>query len=381
MNNIQVLQPAYRVDECMEAIRECLEIGWTGLGFKTVEFEEAWKEYTSLPHAHFLNSATAGLHLALNIFKNEYGWEENKAEVITTPLTFVSTNHAIMYERLVPVFADIHPLTMCLDPESVEACITPNTRAVMYVGVAGRVGHLEEIRRICKKHGLKLILDAAHMAGTKINDIHVGPEADVAVFSFQAVKNLPTADAGMICFQDAEFDARTRKLSWLGIDKDTYTRSAGSGSYKWKYDVPNVGFKYHSNSIMAAIGLVQLKYLDADNNHRRMLADKYNKLLYPDFDGPRDVHNEGRLPSCHLYQIIIEDRDEVLLRMNQQGVCPGVHYIDNTQYGMYSRRYQHNDCAVAKLHAEKLMTLPLHVNMSMDDVERVVQVLRSAVNG
>ena len=119
---IQVLQPSYYTEECLEAIRECLEIGWTGLGFKTVEFEEEWIRYTNLPYAHFLNSATAGLHLAIKILKDYHGWHEGD-EVITTPLTFVSTNHAIMYERLTPVFADVDPQTMCLSPESIEKCI------------------------------------------------------------------------------------------------------------------------------------------------------------------------------------------------------------------------------------------------------------------
>jgi len=104
VNNIQVLKPSYRVEECLEAIRECLECGWTGLGFKTTQFEEAWKTYTGLPHAHFLNSATAGLHLAVKIFKDAYGWEEGD-EIITTPLTFVSTNHEYLLQLLLIVRA------------------------------------------------------------------------------------------------------------------------------------------------------------------------------------------------------------------------------------------------------------------------------------
>ena len=215
---IQVLKPAYRKEEILKEIAECLDKGWTGLGFKTTEFEEKWKEFTGLPHAHMVNSGTAGLHLALAIFKQFYGWSEGD-EIITTPLTFVSTNHAILYERLDPVFADVDPETLCLSPESVLDRITDRTRAVIYVGVGGRVGHLEQISKICKQRGIKLILDAAHMAGTRLWKKHVGLESDVSVFSFQSVKNLPTADAGMICFRDGELDARARKMSWLGIDK------------------------------------------------------------------------------------------------------------------------------------------------------------------
>ena len=116
---IQMLQPSFRIDECLHGIRECLEKGWTGLGFKTVEFENAWRTYTELPHVYFLSSNTVGLHLALHILKTRLGWADDD-EVITTPLTFVSTNHAILYSHLRPVFADIDDF-LCLDPSSVAA--------------------------------------------------------------------------------------------------------------------------------------------------------------------------------------------------------------------------------------------------------------------
>ncbi|MEE8114111.1 MAG: DegT/DnrJ/EryC1/StrS aminotransferase family protein [Nitrososphaerales archaeon] len=391
MNNIQVLKPYYRVDECLEAIRECLECGWTGPGFKTIEFEEAWKKYTRLPHAHFLNSATAGLHLAVKIFKDSYGWQDSD-EIITTPLTFVSTNHAILYERLFPVFADVNPDTLCLSPASIEERITTRTKAVMYVGVGGNPGQLDEVRTLCKKRGLKLILDAAHMAGTKfviphppnkgLSLRHVGSEADVTVFSFQAVKNLPTADGGMICFQDAEFDAKARKLSWLGIDKDTYLRSNQQGAYKWKYDVPEVGFKYHGNSIMAALGLVALKYLDEDNLRRNELFDIYRSRLTVDLGiSPVDVigQHTHHIMSRHLAQVVVhENRDKVLEKLNTQGIYPGVHYIDNTHYRMY--RYGMNTCPVAHAMSKKLLTLPLHVGMTNKDAEYVAETLKDIVH-
>jgi len=376
---IQVLKPKYRVDECLEAMRECLECGWTGLGFKTVEFEKAWMEYTKLPHAHFVNSATAGLHLAVKILKDAHGWQEGD-EIITTPLTFVSTNHAILYERLFPVFADVNPDTLCLDPASIEARITTRTRAVMYVGVGGNPGQLEEVRALCKKKGLKLILDAAHMAGTKVRDRHVGHEADVTVFSFQAVKNLPTADSGMICFQDAEFDAKARKLSWLGIDKDTFIRSSMQGDYKWKYDVPEVGFKYHGNSLMASLGLVALKYLDEDNNRRRQIAHRYSQKLK--LNGVkihnRSFANDGIEQSGHLFQISIPNRDKVLVELNNYGVYPGVHYVDNTHYRMY--RHAMDTCPVAHKLSDELLTLPIHVGITDDDVDRVVDMLKIAID-
>ena len=198
MERIQLFVPTYHVEECLDAIRECLEIGWTGLGFKTVHFEDEWVKYTGLPHAHFLNSNTSGLHLALKLFKEERKWADGD-EVITTPITFVSSNHVILHENLLPVFADIDS-TLCLDPLSIEQNITERTRAVIYVGMGGNPGRLEEVMAICKKYGLILVLDAAHMSGSKINGNHAGQGIDCVVYSFQAVKNLPTADAGMICF-------------------------------------------------------------------------------------------------------------------------------------------------------------------------------------
>ncbi len=369
MNNIQVLKPHYRVEECLKEIEICLRQGWTGLGGKTLLFEEAWKTYTELPNAHFVSSATAGLHLATNILKSFYGWNDGD-EVITTSLTFVSTNHAILYEGLKPVFADVDSNYLCLDPLDVEKKITPRTRAVMYVGLGGRYGQLQEISDLCHKRGLKLILDAAHMAGTKRWSKHVGGEADVTVFSFQSVKNLPTADGGMICFKDPELDARARKMSWLGIDKDTYSRSQQDGTYKWKYDVPYVGFKYHGNSIMAAIGLVQLKHLDRDNMHRRFIAEKYNKLIdSPNLWTPTDV--TGAQGSQHIYQIVVERRDHVLNELNKRDIYPGVHYIDNTNYPMY--RYGFDDSRLSQMMSDKLLSLPIHLEMTDDDVNRVAE--------
>lgn len=362
---IQLFVPTFRVDECLSEIRECLEKGWTGLGFKTVAFEQAWCEYTGLPHSHFLNSATVGLHLAVKILKNEFGWSDGD-EVISTPLTFVSSNHAIAYENLHVTFADVDEY-LCLDPEDVERKITPKTRAILFVGLGGNTGRWEEIVGIAKKYKLKLILDAAHMAGTRLNGEIPGKEADVVVYSFQAVKNLPTADSGMVCFKDAALDEKARKLCWLGINKDTFARTSGKGAYKWKYDVEDVGFKYHGNSIMAAIGLVQLKYLDQDNAYRRQLASWYDAFFqnYKDKVKPIPVS-----PSCessrHLYVIQVARRDELLMALNECEIYPGVHYRDNTEYRMYN--YDVNSCPNARQMSESILSLPMHLRLNYADL-------------
>jgi dTDP-4-amino-4,6-dideoxygalactose transaminase len=267
---IHLFSPHYRVEGCVDEVRECLTEGWTGWGAKCIEMEQAWRDYSGFRYAHFLNSATAGLHLAMKIFKKADGWRDGD-EVITTPLTFPSTNHAVLYENLKPVFADVDEF-LCLDPKSVLERISPRTRAVAFVGLGGNTGRYQEVRRICGDHGLRLIVDAAHMAGTREGGRHAGLDADASVFSFHAVKNLPTADSGMVCFQDEKFDLEARRWSWLGIDKDTYARTREDGSYSWIYEVDRTGYKYQGNSIMAALGLVGVRYLEVDNETRRQIA-------------------------------------------------------------------------------------------------------------
>jgi dTDP-4-amino-4,6-dideoxygalactose transaminase len=368
--DIHLFVPHYRSEECLAEMKECLDQGWTGLGFKTLTFEQRWCEFTELPSAHFLASATAGLHLAVRLLKEKYGWQDGD-EVITTPLTFVSTNHAILYENLRPVFADVDEY-LCIDPASLQRMISKRTKAVMFVGLGGNIGRLPAISALCEEHGLRLILDAAHMAGTRISGKHVGKEADVTVFSFHSVKNLPTADGGMICFKAAELDQAVRQWTWLGINKDTYQRTIADTAYKWRYDVEHVGFKYHGNSIMAALGIVALKYLDVDNAYRRQIASWYDALL------DQSVERVAVAPSCessrHLYQILSDDRDQLLLALNNQHIYPGVHYTDNTSYTMYEEAK--GSCPKAANASARVLSLPMHLKLTHEDTIRVA----SAVN-
>jgi dTDP-4-amino-4,6-dideoxygalactose transaminase len=367
---IHLFVPKFRTDECLAEIRECLDKGWTGLGFKTVEFEKAWCTYTGLPSAHFLSSATAGLHLALHILKTRHGWRDGD-EIITTPLSFVSTNHAILYCNLKPVFAEVDQY-LCLDPDDVERRLTARTRAVMFVGIGGNAGQYRRIVELCRARGLRLILDAAHMSGTRVDGRHVGHDADCAVFSFQAVKNLPTADSGMICFPEPEDDARARKLTWLGINKDTYTRTSMPGPYKWMYDVEEVGFKYHGNSIMAAIGLVQLRYLDEDNAYRRQLAAWYGEQLGDGKSCGLIPVSPGCESSRHLFQVLVKNRVELISALHAHDIYPGVHYRDNTEYGMYAPA----SCPGTRRVSSQVLSLPMHLRLQRSDVVKVAEVVR-----
>ena len=370
---IQLFVPTFDVEACLAEVRECLEKGWTGMGYKTVEFEERWKEYTGLKNAHFLASATVGLNLAFQLMKEQYGWHDGD-EVITTPLTFISSNHAITLAGLKPVFADIDD-TLCLDPESVEGLLTERTRAVLFVGLGGNTGQYQRMVSVCEEHDLKLVLDAAHMAGTRLHGAIPGKEAEVIVYSFQAVKNLPTADSGMICFKNNEFDKIARKMTWLGINKDTYSRTNEKGNYKWRYDVEYIGYKYHGNSIMAAIGVAQLRNLDRDNAYRRQIVKWYEEGFAPYCETNKEKIRLVDKPSgCesahHLFQIIVDDRDGLLEHLNQNEIYPGVHYIANTDYRMYA--YAKGTCPKAEYISEHVLSLPLHIRLDFNDVQLVI---------
>lgn len=376
---IQLFEPLYRTEECLAALREVLNSGWVAPGAVTQAFEAEWKAYTGLPQAHFVSSATAGLHLALEVLKRRWRPLQfqsppgpvpiSEAEVITTPLTFVSTNHAILYAGLKPVFADVDS-SLCLDPEAVARAVTPRTRAVLFVGLGGNPGRLTEMERFCLENQLDLILDAAHMAGTRLGARgHAGAGCAATVFSFQTVKNLPTGDGGMVCFDQYADDQLGRKLSWMGIDKDTFARQTPEANYKWQYDVPQLGYKYAGNAIAAAIGRVGLRYLDRDNAYRRQLAAWYDKLL------PSSV---GRIPmacdepSRHLYQILHARRDELLDGLQAARIHAGVHYRYNGDYPMYADQ---PDCPRARQAAQHLLSLPLHLKLTRAEVTRICEVI------
>ena len=384
MKRINVFVPKFRKKEILKNIEECLDKGWTGMGFKTVEIENQWKEYTEFPNAHFLNSNTVGLHLAVKILKHANKWRNND-EIITTPLTFISTNHAIKYENLTPVFADVDE-SLCLDPIDVESKITRRTKAIMFVGIGGNIGQYHKIKDICQKYNLKLILDAAHMAGTKIpkpfqgsgTSYHqIGWDADVSIFSFQAVKNLPTADSGMICFKNDDYDQLARKMSWLGIDKDTFSRTNQKGTYKWDYDVPTLGYKYHGNSIMASMALTGLKYLDSDNKRRREIAEIYDKELKKVKGVTIVKHNIECISSRHLYQIRVKNRDKIMELLNSLYISPGVHYKDNTEYDLYKESY--GTCPYSHKVSKELITLPIHLNLTNNDCIKVTNTLKKVL--
>lgn len=368
---IQTFRPIYDVEACLSEIRECLEKGWTGTGFKTIEFEEKWKEYTGLPNAHFLCSATAGLNMAVRILKEQNGWGDD-AEIISTPITFVATNNAVLVNNLKIVFADVDD-TLCLDPEDVERRITDKTKAVIFVGMGGSVGHYDEIVSLCRKYDLKLILDAAHMAGTRYRGEVPGKEADAVVYSYHVTKPLSTADSGMLCFREKRYDEIARKLSWNGIDKTCSPEKYGR-HYKWKMSIPCIGDAYNGNSIMAAIALAQLPHLDEENAYRRQLAAWYEEELRGCEKITLVEEPEGCESARWLFQALVEDRDAIMEYMTEHGVSCTLHYLDNTEYPMYE--HLHGTCPKAEYVSEHAISLPIHLGLERKDIAYICQTLK-----
>ncbi|MFD4179666.1 DegT/DnrJ/EryC1/StrS family aminotransferase, partial [Rhodococcus sp. NPDC058514] len=217
-HSIALFQPVHGEEE-IEAVAAVLRSNWWGQGPKTIEFENKFAEFVGAPLAVAVNSATAALHLALKVADVE-GYE-----VITTPMTFVSTNHAILYNNATPVFADIQADTLNLDPVDIERKITPKTRAIAVVDYGGHPAELDTIFQIAAAYHLVVVEDAAHAAGSLYKGNPIGSLAPLTCFSFHPVKNLATGDGGMITFANEEWDARLRRLRWVGINRDTWIRS------------------------------------------------------------------------------------------------------------------------------------------------------------
>ena len=369
---IRLFRPTFDVEAALKELRECLEEGWTGPGFKTDQFETEWKDYTGLQNAYYVNSCTAALNLTFDVLKERNGWQDGD-EVISTPITFVSSNHAITLAGLKAVFADVDE-SLCLDPEDVVKKISSKTKAVLFVGLSGNPGQYKKIREICTKHNLKLVVDAAHMAGTKINGKFPCLDADSVCFSFHTFKTLATADSGMLCFNNVEDEKLARIKAWSGINTAAYSDVAikDHKTSNWHYDVPYVSNCYNGNSIMAAVALAQLHSLDKNCDFRREMCQEYDEAFK---DCPADKlkivkYEPGVLPSrCH-YQLIVEDRDGLVKYLNERGINSGVHYVSNINYRMYA--YAQGTCPKSDYMSEHAITLPLHLQITKAEIEQVI---------
>jgi dTDP-4-amino-4,6-dideoxygalactose transaminase len=367
---IPLFRPKFRTQECLDEIERCLSIGWSGQGFLTNDFESEWKSYTGEKNAIFVNSASAALHLALESMKLLYKWEDD-CEIISSPLTFVTTNHSILWSGLKPVLVDVND-ALCLSADEVVGAITSKTRAVIYVAIGGNSSELEKVRDICNERNLKLILDAAHAAGSRVNSNHMSSFADATCYSFQAVKNLPTADSGLLAVKDSEVHEMARRLSWCGISESTYQRTSGN-KYKWEYDVEEVGFKENGNSVMAALALVGLRYLDKDNSTRREIFKMYQDRLASQTGIKLLGHSNEIESSRHLVQVLVANRQQVIEDLAKEEIGAGVHYRTNTAYPMYAH-FAASTTRASALSAQ-VLSLPIYLDLTEQEVNKVCEVI------
>lgn len=368
---IPVFRPSVGEEE-LEAIREVLESGWLGLGPKTALFEERFKEYVGIEYAVGLNSCTAALHLALKVLGIGEG-----DEVLVPPMTFVSTIHAILYNEATPVFVDVEEETLIMSIDDIERKISPKTRVILPVDYAGHPVDLDPILKIAKDKGIYVIEDAAHACGAKYKGRKVGSISDLTCFSFHAVKNLTTGEGGMITTSNEEIDNRLRKLRWVGINKDTWSRSLPSKkpSYAWQYDVEELGYKYHMSDINAAIGLVQLKKLDEMNRRRHEIFEVYNQNLDDLGEVAALIEKEYVESAHHIYALKVERRDELVSHLKKNDIAPGVHYFPCHLYTFYKNFKA--DVPVTERIWESLISLPMYPDLTEDEIERVIQGVRS----
>jgi perosamine synthetase len=361
---IPIFRPYYD-DAEVNAVAEVLKSGWIGLGPRTADFEQRFAAYIGVPHAVGVNSATAALHLALMVLNVAGG------EVITTSMTFVSSNHAILYNSGIPVFTDIEPDTLNIDTKSIERNLTDRTRAILVVHYGGHPCDMDPILDLARVHNIPVVEDVAHGCGGYYKDRHLGSLGTIGTFSFHAVKNLATGDGGMITVADPEIDQRLRRLRWVGIDKDTWNRSEVDQKYSWYYTVQELGFKYHMNDITAALGLVQLEKLERGNARRREIVEYYNDR-FSDLDWLElPVEKSYAKSALHNYVVKLDRRDDLIAHLRERRISAGVHYFPNHLYSMY-RQFK-ADVPVTERVWKRLVTLPLYPGMSDLDVERVVE--------
>lgn len=373
---ISLFRPTYQVEECMSAIRQVLEKGWTGQGPKCQEFENAWKNFTGAPNAHFVSSATAALHIAVRLLDLPKG-----SKVATTPITFVSSNAVLLYEGLEPVFCDVND-DLSLQSDSVKRAIEKGAKAVMWVHYGGNVtDDFYDMMKYANEHKIPVIEDCAHAAGAFYNDgSRIGSRKDtISCMSFHSVKNLPIMDGGMLCVPNQDAHNRATRLSWMGIDKSTYARTGETANevYKWSYDVPELGWKYNGNDIAASIGLVQLKHLDQGNAYRKMLYTRYqNNFCYTPAGETRvRVVHHFPLSSYHLIVARVDNRDKVIADLKANGIAPGVHYLPNYRFPVFAQ-FDHSDCKNVEALSNQIVSLPNHLGLTIKDVDHVCSVIK-----
>ena len=365
--------PLIEEPEIAEVV-DCLRSGWIGTGPRVARFEERFREYKEAEHAVALNSCTAALHLSLAALG-----VGPDSEVIVPTMTFVATCNAVVHTGAVPVLVDCERDTQNIDPELLEAAITPRTRAIVVVHFAGRPCAMDRITAIAQRHGLALIEDCAHAIETEFHGRKAGTMGDVGCFSFYVTKNIVTGEGGMAIVRSREVADRMRTLALHGMTKDAWRRFSDKGYIH--YDVVDAGFKYNMMDLQAALGIHQLARVEHYWKRRSEIWNAYCEALreLPVFlpttpaAGTRHAH--------HLFTLLLDlenltlTRDECLERMTAQKIGVGVHYRAVHLYPFYQERYGYRvgQFPAAEWISDRTFSLPLSPKLTDEDVSDVVR--------
>ena len=372
-------------DEEIAEVIDTLKSGWVTTGPKARRFEQDFAAFLDEPgiEAIAVNSATAGLHLALEALGIGPG-----DEVITTTHTFTATAEVVRYLGADVRLVDIDPATMNIDPAAIEAAVTPRTKAILPVHYAGMAVDMDAVLAIARRHGLKVVEDAAHALPTTHGGRLVGTlGSDITVFSFYANKTITTGEGGMVVTRDPELANRMKVMRLHGMSRDAFDRFTAKVP-SWYYEIVAPGFKYNLTDIAAAMGIHQLKRAQGFQQKRAQLAALYDELLadLPLILPPRPA--AGEVHSWHLYVLRLTDdapigRDALIEALYAAGIGCSVHYIPLHLHPYWRERYdlQAADYPHSQHAYERMLSVPLYTRMTEDDVRRVAAALRQALTG
>lgn len=379
---LHLFRPEYDTKSILHELAPIFDSGWTGLGAYTKMFEKSFAHEVGAKYSVAFNSATSALHCALKI-AGVKGFDT----VVTTPLTFVSTNAAILYNNAIPIWCDVDPKTLNLDFDfflkNHHTTIKP--KAIVVVHYGGLALDMDKIYQYAKEHDIWVIEDAAHACGSLYkDDTKVGNcpyEKSLTVFSFHAVKNLPIGDGGAITTNSEEAYQNLKRMSWMGINKSTFERTlAGENrGYNWMYEINELGYKYHMNDIQAAIGLVMLRQLQDNNAMRRNKATFYlDALSWGENSNISIVGNsnvaEMRRSCHHLFVVKVSDyRNKCIEGLNALNIFPGVHYYPNHLYNIFKKYYF--KLPVAEQVWQKIISLPMHRYVNPSNIDLIIESL------
>ena len=366
----------------IDAVARAMRSGWVTTGPETKAFEQEFAAYLGGGvHAIAVNSATAGLHLALEAIGVGPG-----DEVIAPTLTFTATVEVARYLGADAKLVDVDPVTLNIDPVQIEAAITPRSKAILPVHYGGLACDMAAIFAMANKHGLQVIEDAAHALPTTVNGALIGQLASAAtVFSFYANKTMTTGEGGMVVTKDEALAARMKVMRLHGISRDAFDRFT-STTPAWYYEIVAPGFKYNMTDMAAALGRVQLQRLPAFVQRRQQLAARYlHELQDLPLILPADAP-AGDAHAWHLFVLRLADdaratRDEVIQALSDAGIATSVHYVPLHRQPYWRDRYQltPEQFPVAEAAYQRMFSIPLFTAMSDDEQGRVIAALRAVV--